>query len=180
MICVIYWPGWKAPNGFLNTPSVDWIGLLGYPRKWDNSSASIFCLWALTCSWFPVQLSKEAVSAPPSQIPTPISSAPKVSTYPALKYLTLGSFSWDQDNDKVKVRTDFGFWKKSLQKAIKSVFGLWKAPNQEYMRYKCLWAFTFNLRPCLLTTDGFWFLIVLISYLLFSLIYFAICRYIYH
>ncbi|KAF5475130.1 hypothetical protein F2P56_006971 [Juglans regia] len=49
------------------------------------------------------KLSKEAVSAPPLQIPTPISSAPKVSTDPALKYLTLGSFSWDQDNDKVKI-----------------------------------------------------------------------------
>ncbi|KAL4627566.1 hypothetical protein ACB092_05G174700 [Castanea dentata] len=46
---------------------------------------------------------KEATSAPPSQIPTPISTAPKASPIPALNYVTLGSFSWDQDDDKVKI-----------------------------------------------------------------------------
>ncbi|KAB1221312.1 Calcyclin-binding protein [Morella rubra] len=49
------------------------------------------------------KLSKEAVSAPPSHVPTPISTAPKVAPNPALKYVTLGSFSWDQDNEKVKI-----------------------------------------------------------------------------
>lgn len=50
------------------------------------------------------KLSKEAVSVPPpSQLPTPISTAPKVASTPALNYVTLGSFSWDQDNDKVKI-----------------------------------------------------------------------------
>lgn len=49
------------------------------------------------------KLSKEAVSAPP-QIPTPIATAPVVPSAPAaLKYATLPSFSWDQDDDKVKV-----------------------------------------------------------------------------
>lgn len=52
----------------------------------------------------PVQLSKEAVAAASSQIPTPISAAPTVPSTPALKYTTLASFSWDQDDDKVKVR----------------------------------------------------------------------------
>ncbi len=51
-----------------------------------------------------MQLSKEAASAPASQIPTPISTAPKVLSSPAVNYVTLGSFSWDQDDDKVKVR----------------------------------------------------------------------------
>nr|POE68333.1 calcyclin-binding protein [Quercus suber] len=46
---------------------------------------------------------KEATSAPPLQIPTPISTAPKASPIPALNYVTLGSFSWDQDDDKVKI-----------------------------------------------------------------------------
>ncbi|GMY37921.1 calcyclin-binding protein [Fagus crenata] len=49
------------------------------------------------------KLSKEAASAPASQIPTPISTAPKVLSSPAVNYVTLGSFSWDQDNDKVKI-----------------------------------------------------------------------------
>lgn len=34
--------------------------------------------------------------------PTPISTA-KVVSNPAVNYVTLGSFSWDQDNDKVKI-----------------------------------------------------------------------------
>lgn len=44
-----------------------------------------------------LQLSKEEGPAP---VPTPA----KVSSTPALNYITLGSFSWDQDNEKVKVR----------------------------------------------------------------------------
>ncbi|GJT60901.1 calcyclin-binding protein-like protein [Tanacetum coccineum] len=35
--------------------------------------------------------------------PTPVTTNPKVASEPALKYTTLGSFSWDQDNDKVKI-----------------------------------------------------------------------------
>lgn len=54
------------------------------------------------------KLSKEAASTvtsqaqTPSPTPTPIPTA-KVASNPALNYLTLGSFSWDQDNDKVKI-----------------------------------------------------------------------------
>uniref|UniRef100_A0A2C9VIB5 Uncharacterized protein n=1 Tax=Manihot esculenta TaxID=3983 RepID=A0A2C9VIB5_MANES len=33
---------------------------------------------------------------------TPIATGVKVPSTPALNYVTLGSFSWDQDNDKVK------------------------------------------------------------------------------
>lgn len=50
------------------------------------------------------KLSKEAVSAPAAQAPTPISTAVKApSSTPAVKYATLSSFSWEQDNDKVKL-----------------------------------------------------------------------------
>ncbi|ESR62936.1 hypothetical protein CICLE_v10016692mg [Citrus x clementina] len=42
------------------------------------------------------KLSKEEGPAP---VPTPA----KVSSTPALNYITLGSFSWDQDNEKVKI-----------------------------------------------------------------------------
>ncbi|XVE88381.1 hypothetical protein DITRI_Ditri19aG0065400 [Diplodiscus trichospermus] len=38
-----------------------------------------------------------------SQIPTPKSTLAKVPVSPALNYVTLASFSWDQDNDKVKI-----------------------------------------------------------------------------
>ncbi|KAK2989999.1 hypothetical protein RJ640_009737 [Escallonia rubra] len=44
-----------------------------------------------------------AVAAAASRTPTPISTSTKVVSNPALTYATLGSFSWDQDNDKVKI-----------------------------------------------------------------------------
>ncbi|KAF8413575.1 hypothetical protein HHK36_001566 [Tetracentron sinense] len=47
------------------------------------------------------KLSKAAVSASTSQTPAP--NPVKVSSTPALNYVTLGSFSWDQDNDKIKI-----------------------------------------------------------------------------
>ncbi|KAI3456007.1 hypothetical protein Pfo_012670 [Paulownia fortunei] len=58
------------------------------------------------------KLSKEAASAtslptpaPVSTVntPTPISSVPKAASNPLLNYVTLGSFSWDQDNDQLKI-----------------------------------------------------------------------------
>ncbi|KAI7743919.1 hypothetical protein M8C21_032030 [Ambrosia artemisiifolia] len=39
----------------------------------------------------------------PTPTPVPVSTNVKVATEPALKYTTLGSFSWDQDTDKVKI-----------------------------------------------------------------------------
>ncbi|XP_058101083.1 uncharacterized protein LOC131245557 isoform X3 [Magnolia sinica] len=41
------------------------------------------------------KLSKAAVAAPPSGTKAP--------TTPSLNYVTLGSFSWDQDNEKIKI-----------------------------------------------------------------------------
>ncbi|XP_052179800.1 uncharacterized protein LOC127793071 [Diospyros lotus] len=39
-----------------------------------------------------------------AQTPTPVPTAKvATSTNPALKYITLGSFSWDQDNEKIKI-----------------------------------------------------------------------------
>lgn len=56
------------------------------------------------------QLSKEHVSDPhatSTPIQTPISSGVKLPSSLAINYVTLGSFSWDQDNDKVKVTDSF-------------------------------------------------------------------------
>ncbi|KAK3022733.1 hypothetical protein RJ639_046400 [Escallonia herrerae] len=44
-----------------------------------------------------------AVAAATSRTPPPISTSTKVVSNPALTYATLGSFSWDQDNEKVKI-----------------------------------------------------------------------------
>ncbi|KDP37978.1 hypothetical protein JCGZ_04621 [Jatropha curcas] len=50
------------------------------------------------------KLSKQPASIPvPTPIPTPIATGVKVPSIPARTYVTLGSFSWDQDNDKVKI-----------------------------------------------------------------------------
>ncbi|KAJ4703865.1 putative Calcyclin-binding protein [Melia azedarach] len=45
----------------------------------------------------------EAAPAPVPQTPTPIPIPAKVPHTPAINYVTLGSFSWDQDNEKVKI-----------------------------------------------------------------------------
>ncbi|KAK8641992.1 hypothetical protein V6N13_011357 [Hibiscus sabdariffa] len=54
-----------------------------------------------------LQASKEdgnAVAPPTAtQIPTPISASVKAPINPALAYVSVASFSWDQDNDKVKI-----------------------------------------------------------------------------
>ncbi|XP_022892422.1 calcyclin-binding protein-like [Olea europaea var. sylvestris] len=43
------------------------------------------------------------VSATRTPTPTPTPSVPNVVPNPALNYVPLGSFSWDQDNDQVKI-----------------------------------------------------------------------------
>ncbi|KAG4146336.1 hypothetical protein ERO13_D05G150800v2 [Gossypium hirsutum] len=55
-----------------------------------------------------LQASKEdgnAAAPPPtaSQIPTPISTSVKAPINPALNYVSVSSFGWDQDMDKVKI-----------------------------------------------------------------------------
>ncbi|KAL2524339.1 SGS domain-containing protein [Abeliophyllum distichum] len=56
------------------------------------------------------KLSIDAASAPALQPPvstacasTPISNAPNVGPNPVLNYVPLGSFSWDQDSDQLKI-----------------------------------------------------------------------------
>ncbi|KAG2689006.1 hypothetical protein I3843_09G118600 [Carya illinoinensis] len=84
------------------------------------------------------KLSKEAVSAPPSQIPTPISSASKVSKDPALKYITLGSFSWDQDNDKVKIYISLeGVEQEKIETEFKPVSVDVKFHDVQGKNYRC-------------------------------------------
>ncbi|EXC29351.1 hypothetical protein L484_021659 [Morus notabilis] len=48
------------------------------------------------------KLSKD-VTAPATQAPTQVAAAVKVPSPPAVNYTTLSSFSWEQDNDKVKL-----------------------------------------------------------------------------
>lgn len=58
------------------------------------------------CNLEKLQTSKEEAKAPVAsvtQVPTPISTSVKVPVNPSLSYVTLASFSWDQDNDKVKI-----------------------------------------------------------------------------
>lgn len=68
-----------------------------------------FCIFLSDLNYIAIfaQMSKESVSAPTVQTPTatPIStSTAKVPTGPAIIYTPLSGFSWDQDNDKVKVK----------------------------------------------------------------------------
>ncbi|KAL7089366.1 hypothetical protein ACP275_13G183300 [Erythranthe tilingii] len=50
------------------------------------------------------KISNEAAPAPSLQTTTPaVSVVPKAASNPLLNYVTLSSFSWDQDNDKLKI-----------------------------------------------------------------------------
>ncbi|CBI30889.3 hypothetical protein VitviT2T_015423 [Vitis vinifera] len=49
------------------------------------------------------KLSKAAVSTSTLQTPAPLPTPASATSTPALNYVTLGSFSWDQDNEKVKI-----------------------------------------------------------------------------
>nr|GMD93272.1 calcyclin-binding protein-like [Ipomoea batatas] len=68
------------------------------PRVLSLISAEIQKLEKVISTFY---LSKDATSVSP--VPTPISTAPKIISNPALSYSTVASFSWDQDNDKVKI-----------------------------------------------------------------------------
>lgn len=46
-------------------------------------------------------------------VPAPVTSSVKPVS-PALNYVTLGTFSWDQDNEKVKVKPITNFHKSRL------------------------------------------------------------------
>ncbi|GAA0148483.1 hypothetical protein LIER_07912 [Lithospermum erythrorhizon] len=75
--------------------------------------------------------------APSSQVP-PASIAPKVQTKPALIYTTLGSFSWDQDSDKLKIYVSL---EGVDETNIESEFKPWsfdvKFHNVEGKNYRC-------------------------------------------
>ncbi|CAN4077010.1 unnamed protein product [Withania somnifera] len=49
------------------------------------------------------KLSKDGTSAPSLEMPAPVLSAAKVIHNTSLNYVTVSSFSWDQDNDKIKI-----------------------------------------------------------------------------
>ncbi|KAF7840475.1 calcyclin-binding protein-like [Senna tora] len=88
------------------------------------------------------KLSKDtSSSAPPPQqpqIPTPISTGAKVQATPALKYATLSSFSWDQDNDKVKIYVSLaGVEENKIEADFKSMSIDIKFHDVQGKNYRC-------------------------------------------
>lgn len=65
------------------------------------------------------KLSKENAASTVSQ-PTPVPLAARVVSTPALSYITLSSFSWDQDSDKVKIYLSLeGVQEEKVEKTFK-------------------------------------------------------------
>ncbi|KAL9262234.1 Calcyclin-binding protein-like protein [Drosera capensis] len=64
----------------------------------------------------------EKLSKASSSVPqTPIVPLAKVASVPALKYTTLATFSWDQDNDKVKIYVPLeGVQEEKIETSFKS------------------------------------------------------------
>lgn len=76
------------------------------------------------------------VTAP--QIPTPISTSVKTPVNPALSYVTLASFSWDQDNDKVKIYVSLeGVEQEKIQTEFKPMSFDVKFHDVQGKNYRC-------------------------------------------
>ncbi|EOY27694.1 hypothetical protein QUC31_012638 [Theobroma cacao] len=89
-----------------------------------------------------LQTSNEVAKAPTpatvSQIPTPISTSGKVPVNPALSYVTLASFSWDQDNDKVKIYVSLeGVNQEKIQTEFKPMSFDVKFHDVQGKNYRC-------------------------------------------
>ncbi|XVF27322.1 hypothetical protein REPUB_Repub14bG0097100 [Reevesia pubescens] len=94
------------------------------------------------CNWEKLQASKENANAPApstvSKIPTPISTSVKVPVNPALSYVTLASFSWDQDNDKVKIYVSLeGVDEEKIQAEFKPMSFDVKFHDVQGKNYRC-------------------------------------------
>ncbi|KAE8659627.1 Detected protein of confused Function [Hibiscus syriacus] len=89
-----------------------------------------------------LQTSREdgnAVSPPTaSQIPTRISTSVKAPIKPALAYVSVSSFSWDQDNDKVKIYVSLeGVEQEKIQTEFKSMSFDVKFHDVKGKNYRC-------------------------------------------
>ena len=89
------------------------------------------------------KLSEEAGStvtsqtSTPSTVPTPIPTA-KVVSNPVLNYVTLASFSWDQDNDKIKIYVSLeGVNQEKMETDIKPMSIDMKFHDVQGKNYRC-------------------------------------------
>lgn len=84
------------------------------------------------------KLSKEAVPTTASQTPTPIPTPAKVPSTSALSYNALGSFSWDQDIDKVKIYVSLeGVDQEKIDTVFKPTSVDVKFHNVQGKNYRC-------------------------------------------
>ncbi|WCJ27405.1 Calcyclin-binding protein [Euphorbia peplus] len=81
------------------------------------------------------KMSKELVSTP---TPTPIATGVKVPSTPARNYTTLGSFSWDQDNGKLKIYVSLeGVEQDKIETDIKALSFDIKFHDVQGKNYRC-------------------------------------------
>ncbi|MBA0695512.1 hypothetical protein Goari_002136, partial [Gossypium aridum] len=72
------------------------------------------------------------------QNPTPISTSVKAPVNPAVSYVTLASFSWDQDNDKVKIYVSLeGVEQEKIQTEFKPMSFDIKFHDVQGKNYRC-------------------------------------------
>ncbi|MBA0870516.1 hypothetical protein Goshw_013531 [Gossypium schwendimanii] len=72
------------------------------------------------------------------QNPTPLSTSVKAPVNPALSYVTLASFSWDQDNDKVKIYVSLeGVEQEKIQTEFKPMSFDIKFHDVQGKNYRC-------------------------------------------
>ncbi|KAF3449934.1 hypothetical protein FNV43_RR06013 [Rhamnella rubrinervis] len=84
------------------------------------------------------KVSKEAVTEPTKQAPASISSGFKVPSTSAVNYITLGSFSWEQDDDKVKIHVSLeGVQQEKMETEFKPMSVDIKFHDVQGKNYRC-------------------------------------------
>ncbi|XP_057950295.1 uncharacterized protein LOC131145184 [Malania oleifera] len=82
------------------------------------------------------KLSKEAASTTPS--PTPLTTPSRVMSAPSPNYVTLGSFSWDQDTEKLKIYVSLeGVKQEKIETLFKPMSFDVKFHDVEGKNYRC-------------------------------------------
>ncbi|KAF9588727.1 hypothetical protein IFM89_015164 [Coptis chinensis] len=77
-------------------------------------------------------------SSAPTPAPVPVSAPAKVPSNPALQYVTLSSFSWDQDNEKIKIYVSLeGVEQEKVETVFKPMSVDIKFHNVQGKNYRC-------------------------------------------
>ncbi|OVA10962.1 CS domain [Macleaya cordata] len=84
------------------------------------------------------KISKDTISQPTVRAPAPVPTLAKAPPTPALNYVTLSSFSWDQDDEKIKIYVSLeGVEQEKVETVFKPMSVDLKFHDVEGKNYRC-------------------------------------------